>query len=45
MEANFFYRPQIFSPVFLDYKPYLLKEVTPSNYNLEMYKELKKPGN
>ena len=45
MEANFFYRPQIFSPVFLDYKPYLLKEVTPSNYNLEMYKELKKTGN
>lgn len=38
MEANFFCRPQIFSPIFLDYKfsenLYLLKKVSPSNNNL-----------
>lgn len=38
MDANFFYRPQIFSPIFLDYmyseNLYLLKEVSPSNNSL-----------
>lgn len=38
MEANFFYRSQIFSPIFLDDKfsenLQLLKEVSPSNNNV-----------
>lgn len=38
MEANFFYRSQIFSPIFLDYKffenLYLLKEMSSPDNNL-----------
>lgn len=40
MEANFFCRPQIFSPIFLDYNfsenLYLLKEVSPSNNDFKI---------